>query len=80
MEVVMTHNELVEALKKYALDHYCDGGWDVIVECYGNAEISEILTEDKCQTLEDAIKSFEPLVDIWADRQADARYYREGNI
>ena len=76
----MPIEKLVAEVKQYALDHYCDGGWDVVVECYTDEEISTILTEDKCQTVEDAIKSFEPLVGVWAERQADAKYYRDGEL
>lgn len=28
-----TTEEIISYIKKYANDHYSDGGWDVIVEC-----------------------------------------------
>lgn len=68
----MTTEDLVQAVKDYALAHYKDGGWDVIVECWGSEEIEGVLLSVEAQTAEDAIKAFEPLVSIWAERQADA--------
>lgn len=65
--------ELVEKLKRHALDHYEDGGWDVIIECFTDEEIAEQLTEDKVVTFEDALASFKDQIDVWSDRQADAR-------
>jgi hypothetical protein len=66
----MTKQELVQALKDYAIAHYNDGGWDVVVECWGDAEIAEQI--GKATTLKGAIKKFEWLVDVWSDKQADA--------
>lgn len=34
-------SEIVEGVKAHALAHYNDGGWDVIVECWTDAEIGE---------------------------------------
>lgn len=74
--------ELVEAVKAHALAHYEDGGWDVVVECWEDREIADHLDQAHFNddgsiwtvvTAEDAIRAFEPLVDVWADRQADAR-------
>lgn len=55
----------------HAKEHYSEGGWDVIVECWGNEEITEILIEQGDE--ENAWRLIESLVDIWSDRQADAR-------
>ena len=38
-----TLDELVAYVKRYALDHYNEGGWDYIVECYSDAELAEII-------------------------------------
>lgn len=64
---------LVRAVLDYASSHYEDGGWDVIVECFGVAEIQEVLDEAKATSIDEALAAFEPLVGVWADRQADAR-------
>lgn len=64
---------LVQSLKTHAIANYNAGGWDVIVECYTDFEISEILTEANATTLDEAIKAFSSIVDVMAERQADAR-------
>jgi len=48
-------NELVEAVKRYALDHYNQGGWDYIVECYSDTELAEIIGP-RVRTANGAIK------------------------
>ena len=35
--------ELVQAVKDYALTWYHDGGWDLVVECWSDAEIEETI-------------------------------------
>lgn len=62
-----------EGVMRHAKAHYEDGGWDVVVECWTLEEIQRVIDEDRCATLEDALRSFAALVDVWADRQADAR-------
>lgn len=54
----------------HAEAHYNDGGWDVIVECWDKEMLTEILIEQKDK--ESAWRLINGLVDIWADRQADA--------
>lgn len=68
---------LAKELRGYALAHYNDGGWDVIIECWSDEEIDKVLTEEKAETLDDAIKAFEPLVEVWKEREAEAESYRE---
>jgi hypothetical protein len=36
-------SELVQMLKKYAFEHYEEDGFDVLVECYTDAEIEELI-------------------------------------
>lgn len=71
-----TTSELVEAVKAHAMAHYNDGGWDVVVECWDDAEIIEHITEAGAKTPTQAIASFESFVSVMAERQADAAYYR----
>lgn len=65
---------LVDFIKAHALAHYEDGGWDVIVECYGDEEIAETLADAGAITETEALQAFAYRVDVWADRQAEARY------
>lgn len=66
-------DSLVQALKTHAMENYNAGGWDVVVECYTDREIAEILTEKHATTLDEAIAAFATVVDVWSERQADAR-------
>jgi len=72
----MNVKQAVEAVKKHALEHYEDGGWDVIVECWEDEQIESYLydTDSGPATEEEAIDMFaKGVVAVWADRQADAR-------
>ena len=62
---------LVGFIKDYALKHYEGGGWDVVVECFTDAEIADTIGDAKNTT--EALASFEYMVEVWSDRQADAR-------
>ena len=74
----MTHTieELSQAVKNHAVQHYSDGGWDVVVEAWTDSEIAQAIKENGAETPEAAIKAFEPLVSMWAERQADAAHHR----
>lgn len=69
---------LMEAVKQYAADHYNEGGWDVVVECYDDAEL--IAQIGDAESLEAALDAFRPAVSVWADRQADAERERHDAI
>lgn len=72
--MAVTVQDMVDAVKAHALEHYEDGGWDVIVECWEDEHIAEHITEGYVYTVADAISLFgDGVVAIWADRQADAR-------
>jgi len=60
-----------DQVMEYAKAHYDEGGWDVIVECWEADQINEILLEQG-----DEVRAWSlivSLVDVWSDRQADAR-------
>lgn len=65
--------DLVEYVKRHALDHISDGGWDVIVECWDDDMIAKRLAEVNARSYRTALAAFRSLVATWADRQADAR-------
>lgn len=67
----MANTPVLEQVKQHALAHYEDGGWDVVVECYTDAELAEAIAG--ATTLKGALAKLQPLVEVWADRQADAR-------
>ncbi len=65
------HKEpLVDAVIQHAEDHYTEGGWDVIVECYDRAMVSDLIGQ--ARTPKGAIAKAASIVSIYADRQADA--------
>ena len=80
---MQTFGERAEAIMKHAEEHYEEGGWDVIVECYTEGELVNMMgpgtpgmsgylsanrsSEEDIETLRTG------LVAIWADQQADAR-------
>ncbi len=49
----MSRAQLVQAVKDHAIEHYEDGGWDVIVECYDDATVDEMI--GACRTEAGAI-------------------------
>ena len=63
--------DLVAAIKAYALKHYSDGGWDVIVECWSDEDIAQTIGD--ATSIRDARARMMRVVDVYADRQADAR-------
>lgn len=58
-------------VKEYALQHYEKDGWDIVVECYSDAEISEITRH--CRTKEDAIQKVKEHVAPYYGRQQEVR-------
>lgn len=66
----MNKEEIAKYIYDYAVEHYNDGGWDVIVECWTINDIMERIEDGESK--EDALKSFESVVDVWAERQSDA--------
>jgi hypothetical protein len=67
--------ELVAAVKAYAIENYTEGGWDVIVEAWDDAEIAE--TIGRATTVKGALAKFADVVDVYSDRQAYAAQERE---
>lgn len=65
------YTTLVEAVKAHAIAHYEDGGWDVIVEAWDDDQIREQI--GYATTTKGAIAKFASAVDVYSDRQADAR-------
>jgi hypothetical protein len=66
--------ELIEAVKAYALAHYEKDGWDYVVECYSDADLAEIIKG--CRTASGAIKrvraAIKPRADYRSEIQSEA--------
>lgn len=61
----------IAAVKAHANEHYNDGGWDVIVECWSDGDIAKCI--HGVHTAQAAIAKVKVIAEIYADRQADAR-------
>ena len=48
-----TQAQMIEAVKRYAYEHY-EEGWDVVVECWDKADYVEVI--GKARTVEGAIR------------------------
>lgn len=62
-------NELVKAVREYAIEHYADGdGWDYVVEAYTDAEIAHEIRN--ARTAAGAIRKIGKIVGLFAERDA----------
>ena len=65
---------LIEAVKEHAIEHYTQDGWDVIVECYSDSEIADLV--QGAATAGDAIQAvlthIKPIYDYQEDIRATA--------
>lgn len=66
----MTKAEIIAAVKAHALANYEAGGWDVVVECWSDEDIANAI--GRVTTVAGAIRKIRPVIDVYADRQADA--------
>jgi hypothetical protein len=60
---------LISAVKEHAIEHYEDGGWDIVIECWSDSDIAELLAKHNAHDAATAIDAFRPLIDVWSDRQ-----------
>jgi hypothetical protein len=68
------NNELIAAVKQHAVEHYEQDGWDIVVECYSDAELADIIK--RARTAAGAIRKvkahIKPRADYRADIQSEA--------
>jgi hypothetical protein len=69
--VTLTNAELIAAVRAHAVEHYNDGGWDVIVECWEDEDIARQI--GAARTLKGALRKLRSTVSVFADYEADAR-------
>lgn len=65
----MENGTLVEAVKAHAAKNYERGGWDIVVECYEDSEILNII--GNAATAKDAIKRVAVVVGVHDDYRKD---------
>ena len=72
----MASNEMVQAVKAHAKQNYNKGGWDIVVECYSDRELSEELDKLGANDAASAIKLLGRVVgrirEVEEDRMAEA--------
>lgn len=75
MNITPVEVELCTKIRQYALEHYQESGWDVLVECWDNSDILNDLIESKINpetvSLEDAIAAIASTLDVYDDRRKD---------
>lgn len=72
MKLTPRQHTLVEAVRIHAIENYNIGGWDVIVECYDDEAIAKVI--GRARTVKGALAKFAPIIEVLADRQAEAAY------
>lgn len=67
-------NHLVNAVRKYAIDHYEEDGWDYVVECWMDGDILEVIedAETPAQAIKRVRAVIKPLDEYRRDIQASA--------
>lgn len=66
-----TVEELVAAVREYAVSNYNKDGWDYVVECWADDEIA--IEIDGCRTDAGAIKRMKAAVKPLNERRAEVR-------
>lgn len=64
-----TTAEIVAAVRAHALANYEKGGWDVLIECYDDAQIVEEMGDAK--TAEQAIKTVGKSLGVFDEYRKD---------
>ena len=74
MKLTPKRREMIAKVRAHATENY-SSGWDVVVECYTDEEIAEVI--GRARTTIGAIAKFAPIIEVRADRQAEADYQIE---
>lgn len=65
----LTREELIRAIKEYALDNYNKDGWDFVVECWEDKDIDEAI--GKVQTLKEALRRIKRTTKLLDERRRE---------
>ena len=65
----MSSFELVEAVRRHAINNYERDGWDILVECYSDGDILELI--GNATTLQGAIRKVKADLKPQADYRFD---------
>jgi len=78
MKLTAKRRELIAAVQEYAKANYDVSGWSVIVECYDEQEIAEVI--GRARTLKGALAKFATIVGVVGERIAATAIEREAAI
>lgn len=69
-----TMNQMVMAVQQHAEEHYEDGGWDVIVECYDYEMIAEMIGKARTENgaIEKAWRTVKTIKSVRSDVMSTA--------
>ena len=70
-----TSEELVKAVQEYALDNWHHDGWDIVHETMDAEDIAEMLTEEGCTTVAEAIKKMRWVAGLWNEQRDNFQTY-----
>ena len=63
--------DLIDAVRGYAVEHYNEDGWDYVVECWEDWEIQEIVRG--CRSESQAIRKVRKQVKVLGDYRDEIR-------
>lgn len=66
-----TMEEMVKAVRAFALEHYDQNGWDFVVESWTDEDLREVLTDGGCQTVARAITEVGGHLRVLDERRQD---------
>ena len=69
MSAKLSMDELVRAVKDYAINHYDQDGWDWIVEAHTDQEIAELI--GTAQTVKRAIQNVRRICKLLHERERE---------
>jgi hypothetical protein len=65
----MNKQDLVDAVRDYAVDHYEQAGWDIVVECYTDEELAAEI--GRARTVKGAIRNVGAAVGVYDGKRRD---------
>ena len=66
-------NQLIQSVRRHAVDNYDCNGWDVLVECWDDGDILERISDANAQTPDAAIKACQRWVELYDEQRRAIR-------
>jgi len=63
--------EMINELRSHAIERYNDGGWDWIVECWGDKEMEEFIAAHPGKSIERLKKILSVIAKDYAERESE---------